>query len=117
MSLSSSPQPIQRERRTSPLLLVAVVADATVFVAERPRFVAYAVLHGGVFERGLGAHRPRGWFSTGENDSLRPPEVVRSHAQKASVALSTPVDVHVYPGGHAVSPEEVDAVLAFWRRP
>jgi len=76
-------------------------------------FTAFAVLHGGVFAGGLGPRRVPGWFSTGEQDPLRPVESV-SKAADAMRALRFDVDLHTYPGGHEVSAAELNDLLRWW---
>lgn len=75
---------------------------------------AFAVLHGGVFVGGLGARRPRGWFSTGSNDSLRPPRAVRDGADRVRGAGFVNVVYREFPGWHEVGGEEVRTVVEWW---
>lgn len=78
-----------------------------------PRVRALAVLHGGVFARGLGSSSARAWFSTGKDDPVRPPAVVSraAEATKAHVSEST---LRLYPGGHGLSQAELDDLMAWW---
>lgn len=76
---------------------------------------AFAVLHGGVFVGGLGPRRPRGWFSTGDQDPIRPPAGVQSAADSAR-GIGLGVELHVFHEGHDVGAEERRAVIAWWLR-
>jgi phospholipase/carboxylesterase len=76
-------------------------------------FTAFAVLHGGVFAGGLGPRRVPGWFSTGQQDPLRPVASV-SKATDAVRALGFDVGFHTYPGGHEVSSAELSDLLRWW---
>jgi predicted esterase len=78
-----------------------------------PRFRAFAVLHGGVFPRGLGENRVPGWFSTGTDDALRPPEVVK-RAAAASAPHAGTITVRLYPGAHALIESEMADLFAWW---
>jgi len=79
------------------------------------RFVAFGVLHGGAFPGAFGPLRPRGWFSTGSADPARTPVHVSAEAQAAERVLgSGGVEMHVFQGGHALLPEEIEGVLRFW---
>jgi predicted esterase len=66
-----------------------------------------------VFPRGLGDNRVPGWFSTGADDSLRPPEVVQRAAAASAPHVSTVV-TRVYAGGHALSEVEMRELIAWW---
>lgn len=80
------------------------------------RFSAFAILHGGVFMGGLGTRPVRGWISTGEQDPLRSPQEIESHAGRLSAA-GWDVTKRIFPGGHEVSSAEVDALIAWWLGP
>jgi len=77
-------------------------------------YTAFAVLHGGVFVGGLGAWRPRGWFSTGIGDTLRPPQGLQEAAAQVKGAGAADVVYREFPGGHGVGPEEMRALLEWW---
>jgi phospholipase/carboxylesterase len=79
-------------------------------------YTAFAVLHGGVFVGGLGLRRPRGWFSTGAGDSLRPPRSVQGAVAQVKGAGFADVAYREFPGGHEVGPEELRALLGWWLR-
>ena len=78
-----------------------------------PRVRAFAVLHGGVFARGLGSSLARGWFSTGKDDALRPPVVV-ARAAEATKPHASESSLRIYPGGHALSQAELDDLMVWW---
>ncbi|MGH7439221.1 MAG: alpha/beta hydrolase [Polyangiaceae bacterium] len=80
-------------------------------------YSAFAVLHGGAFVGGLGARRPRGWFSTGSGDGIRPPAMVRGAAEQIRRAGFDDVTYRDVPGGHEVGNEEVSAVVGWWLGP
>jgi poly(3-hydroxybutyrate) depolymerase len=80
-------------------------------------FGAFAVLHGGVFLGGLGPRRVRGWFSTGESDGLRPVDGASKAVDSIRSAGFGDVTFNVYPGGHGVSPAELNAMLDWWLGP
>lgn len=75
------------------------------------RFTGFGSLHGGVFPTGLGDNEVRGWFSTGEDDTLRPPDMVQDDAKGLQLYGWTDVTVEIFPGGHNVSTEERGAFL------
>ena len=77
-------------------------------------YSAFAVLHGGVFVGGLGSWRPRGWFSTGTGDTLRPPQGVQEAAGQVKGVGSADVVYREFPGGHGVGHEEMRALLEWW---
>ena len=91
-------------------------STAPYLATNEPLFTAFAVLHGGVFPAGLGAHGVRGWFSSGNHDPLRPADGVSRAADAARAARLRDVEMHVFEGGHEVSPAEMDALVAWWLR-
>jgi predicted esterase len=76
-------------------------------------YTAFAVLHGGVFIGGVGPRRVRGWFSTGDADTIRTPEHV---ANQFRTMQSAGFDViySTFPEGHSISDMESTAVVAWW---
>jgi len=78
------------------------------------RFIAYASLHGGVFPTGMGDNRTAGWFSTGEDDTLRTPEEIYGHAEAVEAAGYPAPEVRIYPGGHGVSAQEASELVDWW---
>lgn len=90
-------------------------SSAAALATDDLRFSHFGVLHGGVFPDGFGSNLPDGWFSTGEEDALRTPLHVRTQARTAARVIGdTRVRVKVFPGGHAVSPAEAQALIDFW---
>jgi predicted esterase len=77
------------------------------------RFRAFAVLHGGIFPRGLGSNRVPGWFSTGHDDKLRPPAVLE-RAAAAAAPYAGLVTTRFYPGGHGLLEPEMADLFAWW---
>jgi poly(3-hydroxybutyrate) depolymerase len=76
-------------------------------------FNAFAVLHGGAFPGGFGRRRVRGWFSTGNADPIRPPEMV-TRAYEAARVPAVPFEMHVFAGGHEMGQEERRALVSWW---
>ena len=81
------------------------------------RFSHSATLHGGVFTGGLGDHIIPAWFSTGEDDTLRPPEHVEGMAADMEAAGFPGVEFQLFPGGHELSEAELEAMLQWWLSP
>lgn len=77
------------------------------------RFGAFAVLHGGVFPGGLGAHAARGWISTGESDSIRTAEAQRRHESDLRAA-GLDVTARTFPGGHGLGEAELRGLVDWW---
>jgi predicted esterase len=78
------------------------------------RFAAFAVLHGGVFEKGFGSNRVRGFLATGDRDELRPPNHVAEQARNARSAGVASVVLRTFSGCHSVSGAERAAMLTWW---
>jgi poly(3-hydroxybutyrate) depolymerase len=77
---------------------------------------AFAVLHGGVLTASLGNRRVRGWFSTGDADTVRPPRLVERAADEMRRAGFGSVVSRVFHEGHDVGPDEVHALVDWWLR-
>jgi poly(3-hydroxybutyrate) depolymerase len=77
-------------------------------------YESFAVLHGGAFPSGFGPRRPRGWFSTGDRDPLRPPERVRSAAEAVRRAGFADVQMRVFEGDHGIGAIELGQLLDWW---
>jgi poly(3-hydroxybutyrate) depolymerase len=77
-------------------------------------YTAFAVLHGGVFAGGLGPRRPRGWLSTGSNDSVRPPRGVREAAEQVRGMGFADVVYREFPEGHEMGEEEIRRLVQWW---
>ena len=88
-------------------------SSAPYLASHDSRFSAFAVLHGGVFPGGLGSNRIRGWFSTGDSDTLRTPESVRN-AASSSAGVTGPLTLRTFAGGHELSPPEVQGLIDWW---
>jgi phospholipase/carboxylesterase len=88
-------------------------SSAPYLASNDSRFGAFAVLHGGIFPGGLGANRVRGWFSTGASDTLRTPELVRQ-AALSSAAVTGPVTLRTFAGGHELSAAEMQDLMEWW---
>jgi poly(3-hydroxybutyrate) depolymerase len=88
-------------------------SSAPYLASNDARFRAFAVLHGGVFAGGLGSNRVRGWFSTGEGDTLRTPRSVRD-AGSSAAERTGPITFRAFAGGHELSRAEVDDLIEWW---
>jgi predicted esterase len=90
-------------------------SSAPYIATNRRPFSAFAVLHGGVFEGGLGHRDVRGWFSTGTQDTVRSPAHVRDALERARKqgGLSD-LTYREFPGGHGVSAAEAKALVDWW---
>ena len=77
-------------------------------------FTAFASLHGGVFPGGLGDHIVPGWFSTGEDDTIRSPEHVQGHLDSLIPLGFDELELHIFPGGHTLSDEEIEGLVTWW---
>jgi len=87
------------------------------YVASRvDLYRAFAVLHGGVLTASLGNRRVRGWFSTGDADTVRPPRLVERAADEMLRAGFGSVVSRVLHEGHDVGPDEVRALVDWWLR-
>jgi poly(3-hydroxybutyrate) depolymerase len=80
-------------------------------------YTAFAVLHGGVFVGGLGPRRVRGWLSTGDADSWRPPSQVRESAERVRRLGFGSIVYRVYHEGHELRAEEVEELVEWWLHP
>jgi poly(3-hydroxybutyrate) depolymerase len=82
-------------------------------------FTAFASLHGHVVLDGIGPRRVRAWLSTGDRDSQRTVEYLRSVADRLIRREGFPeVEMRVFRGGHTLAEEELVALVAWWlRRP
>lgn len=89
-------------------------SSAPYYATNDERFLAYASLHGGAFPGGMGENLAQGWFSTGEDDSARPPEMVEADAQAVADAGYPEPELRVYAGGHTLSETELDELVAWW---
>lgn len=82
--------------------------------SNRPGFTHIAVLHGGLYPGGIGSQRTPVWFSTGDQDQLRPPALVRQSAD-ALVSLGfSDITFRTYPGGHGLSEIERSQLIDWW---
>jgi poly(3-hydroxybutyrate) depolymerase len=80
-------------------------------------FTAFAILHGHAALDALGPRRVRGWLSTGDQDRTRPVASIRDLADELKGRRGFPdVDVRVFRAGHALGPDELDALVAWWLR-
>jgi len=77
-------------------------------------FSSFAVLHGGVFTGGLGNNTIPGWFSTGETDHLRPPDMVQEAATSVEGMGFPDITYTTFPGGHGLLDEEKHGLLKWW---
>jgi len=93
-------------------------SSAPYFATRDARFSAYAVLHGGVYPKGLGGHHARGWFSTGLDDTVRPALELRGRVEDLRSSRSADdITLKLFAGGHEMGPQELRAVMDFWLGP
>lgn len=89
-------------------------SSAPYLATNDPRFTHCAVLHGGVYPGGLGDNVIPCWFSTGDADDVRSVEHMEQQAESMRDAGFPDVDLWVFPGSHAMIPQELDALVAWW---
>ena len=90
-------------------------ASSAPYIATREyMFTAFAVLHGGVFPGGLGKNKIPGWFSTGESDPMRPPDMVEKAASSIVGLGFANIAYRTFPGGHGLQDEEKRSLLEWW---
>ena len=77
-------------------------------------FTHFAVLHGGVFADAFGDNAIPGWFSTGTDDTVRPPALVQEAMAEAEASGLTELEYHEYPGEHGLSEAEKHDVIFWW---
>ena len=92
-------------------------SSAPYLASSEGQFTAFAILHGGVFPGGLGALRPRGWLSTGEQDNLRSPDHMRGHLESLTNLGFTDLELQIFAGGHGLGSTELTALVQWWLRP
>jgi len=92
-------------------------SSAPYIATNRPGFTHTAVLHGGVFPGGIGPQRIPAWFSTGEQDRLRPVALVQQAAASLSTLGFSSVTFHSYTGGHELSEPELRELIDWWLAP
>ncbi|HEX7668711.1 MAG TPA: hypothetical protein VF395_03965 [Polyangiaceae bacterium] len=91
-------------------------SSAPYLATNEPLFTAFAVLHGGVIQGGIGSNVIRGWFSTGQDDPARPPALVQQSVDYIEGLGFPDVTYTLYPGGHVLSPPELADVVGWWLR-
>jgi predicted esterase len=78
-------------------------------------FRSFAVLHGGIIPNGFGGNRVRGWFSTGESDSVRPVAGMRGAMEELRrEGWSADLELSTYPGGHDLGETEKRELIRWW---
>lgn len=101
---------------SAPLLVAGHSGGASMapyFATNDARATHFGVLHGGVYPGAFGMYEPLGWFSTGADDTIRPPALVEAAAAEAEAA-GLDVEYHEFPGGHAVGLAEREALVRWW---
>jgi len=89
-------------------------SSAPYLASNEELFTAFAVLHGGVFPGGIGDHIIPGWFSTGEDDSLRSPQHMQEQLDSLIPLGFADLVLEIFPGGHGLSEEESRRVTEWW---
>jgi poly(3-hydroxybutyrate) depolymerase len=92
-------------------------SSAPYLASNEELFTAFAVLHGGVFAGGIGNHIVPGWFSTGEDDSIRTPAHMQEQLDSLSPLGFDDLVLEIFPGGHGLGEEEVRRVTEWWLAP
>jgi poly(3-hydroxybutyrate) depolymerase len=81
-------------------------------------FTAFAVLHGHVPGAALGPRRVRGWLSTGDRDRSRTVGQIQATAEYLGQRQRFPdIEMRVFRGDHALQPDELAALVAWWLKP
>jgi len=89
-------------------------SSAPYIASNEERFQAFAVLHGGVIAGGIGDHIIPGWFSTGEDDTIRSPDHLQEQMDSMTALGFDELELHIYPGGHGVTDQEASDVVDWW---
>jgi predicted esterase len=89
-------------------------SSAPYIASNNAAFSAFAVLHGGVIAGGIGSNIVPGWLSTGEDDSIRPPDHIQDAADQLDALGFFDLRVEFYPGGHSINPDEAADLVDWW---
>jgi predicted esterase len=89
-------------------------SSAPYIATNHATFSAFAVLHGGVIAGGIGSNIIPGWLSTGEDDSIRPPDHIQDAADQLDALGFFDLRVEFYPGGHSINPSEAADLVEWW---
>jgi len=89
-------------------------SSAPYFATREAGFTHFAILHGGVFVGGLGSNKIRGWLSTGDSDTTRTPDMMRSYYYVLVAAGFTDLMLNFYSGGHSLLSDEISALIDWW---
>ena len=89
-------------------------SSAPYIASNRAGFTHTAVLHGGVFPGGIGPRRIPAWFSTGDQDAIRPVALVRQSADALTSLGFSGVSFRSYPGRHELSDAELRDLIDWW---
>ncbi|HXO86851.1 MAG TPA: PHB depolymerase family esterase [Gemmatimonadales bacterium] len=92
-------------------------SSAPYIASNRPGFTHAAILHGGVFPGGIGPRRLPVWFSTGEEDRYRPPQLVQQAVASLTGLGFNRVTFRTYPGRHDLSDAELNDLIDWWLAP
>lgn len=89
-------------------------SSAPYYATNEDRFTHFAILHGGVFTSGMGDNVIPGWLATGEDDTLRTPDMMESYVTDLQNAGFTDLTYTVYPGGHELTEQERTELIEWW---
>ncbi len=89
-------------------------SSAPYLATNEEQFTSFAVLHGGVFPGGIGGNIVRGWFSTGEDDTIRSPDHVQGQLDSLLPLGFDDLELQIFAGGHELSGDEIAALIHWW---
>jgi poly(3-hydroxybutyrate) depolymerase len=96
----------------------SVGGNGAAYLASREAvFTALAVLHGHVAPGAIGPRRPRTWLSAGDRDRVRTVEYMKSVAEHLGREGFPKVELRVFGADHALTDEELGALVAWWLGP
>ncbi len=89
-------------------------SSAPYLASNEDLFTGFAVLHGGVFPGGIGSNIIPGWFSTGEDDTIRSPDHMQDQLESLEPLGFDELVLEVFPGGHGLGNEELEGLVEWW---
>lgn len=78
------------------------------------RFTHFAILHGNVFISGFGDYKPKGWVSTGDNDTEFTDSYVQSSIVDPLQDAGFSVTYNIYSGEHILIEDEKAELIDWW---
>lgn len=89
-------------------------SSAPYIASNNEPFTAFAVLHGGVIQGGIGPRILPGWLSTGEDDTIRPPAELEAAADYLEGLGFDDLTLRLYPGNHGIGEQEAEELIDWW---